>query len=259
MSDLFHVKVPWEFIIKVFDVMAATPWHTYQVLTKRPGRMAHFAEHIWEPYTMEQNHSSHIWPRNVWAGTSVEMEWDGNKHLAKRLDCLARVPAQVSFLSAEPLLGPLDLRGWLPGWCQAGSTFENPRKTERWDIDGSPVNPLSWVIVGGESGPGARPMHPDWARSLRDQCQAARVPFFFKQWGEWMPAGERLAAEWLEDGVKSPLGWLWENGEWCYFGDGTRLDSKAGSPSLIHKTGKKAAGAVLDGREWREMPPERRE
>ena len=195
MSDLFHSDIPWDFIVKVFDVMAATPWHTYQVLTKRPGRMAYFAEHIWpkqggywEPVEWTSPSRARVmdkwpgtaWPSNVWAGTSVETQ-----RYAPRLELLARIPARVRFVSAEPLLGPLDLRDWLPGWCGAGSTHvpHSPAWAERYDIDWSPVNPVDWVIVGGESGPGARPMDLVWARDLVEQCRVAGVACFVKQLG----------------------------------------------------------------------------
>lgn len=162
MSDLFHSAVPWDFIAKVFDVMAASPWHTYQVLTKRPGRMAHFAEHIW-PWG--------AWPAHVWAGTSVE-----SQKYARRLDCLSRVPAKVRFVSAEPLLGPLRLGQWLHDDKRCGY-YCDPAVGH---VDHYPP-PLSWVICGGESGPGARPMNLEWVRGIRDQCQQAGVPFFYKQ------------------------------------------------------------------------------
>ena len=184
MSDLFHERIPLDYVEQVFDAMLRAPQHTFQVLTKRPGRMAYFAKMIGG------------WPRNVWAGTSVE-----SARYLPRLDVLARVPARVRFVSAEPLLGPLDLLRWLPGWASAGSIHESPKHTERYDLDHSPVYPVDWVIVGGESGPQARPMHPDWARGIRDQCEAARVPFFFKQWGGRSPkrAGASLdGREWRE-------------------------------------------------------------
>lgn len=149
MSDLFHSSVPFEFIMKVFCVMESCPRHTFQVLTKRPGRMAYFANTLW-------CHESRSWPSNVWAGTSLEAMQDGNRFLAGRLQLLSEVPATVRFVSAEPLLGWLNLQPWLDGT-------------------------LHWVIAGCESGPGARPMHPDWVRSLRNQCQTAGVPFFYKQ------------------------------------------------------------------------------
>ena len=178
MSDLFHDKVPWEFIVKVFDVMAATPWHTYQVLTKRPGRMAHFAEHIWPRHLGPCKGWSPgaAWPPNVWAGTSLEQEWDGQKHLVRRLDCLLRVPAKVRFVSAEPLLGPLDLKPYFFKCSGCVPTPEDP-------ICACKGLAINWVIIGGESGPGARPMDLAWARSLVGQCQVSGVPCFVKQLG----------------------------------------------------------------------------
>lgn len=126
------------FIRQVFDVMEATPRHTYQLLTKRADRLAEIAPML-------------PWPRNVWLGVTVE----DNDHLT-RVEKLRTVPAAVRFLSIEPLLGPLP------------------------DLDLSGVD---WVIVGGESGPGARAMDPAWVLAVRDECVASRVPFFFKQWG----------------------------------------------------------------------------
>lgn len=147
MSDLFHARVPAAFVGRVFEVMAATPQHTYQVLTKRSTRLRRLAGDL-------------PWPPNVWMGVSVE-----NTDVLARVEDLRAVPAGVRFLSCEPLLGPL---GGL-------------------DLAG-----IGWVIAGGESGPNARPMHPDWARELRDLCTAGRVPFFFKQWGGRTPkAGGR--------------------------------------------------------------------
>ena len=138
MSDLFHEDVPLEFIQRVFDVMRRTPHHTFQVLTKRSGRLLELDPEI-------------DWPTNVWMGVSVE-----NEDYTFRVDHLRRTGAQVKFLSLEPLLGPLpdlDLRG------------------------------IHWVIVGGESGPGARPIEEEWVLDVRDRCVDAHVSFFFKQWG----------------------------------------------------------------------------
>ena len=147
MSDLFHPNVPLGFIQDVFEVMADTPQHTYQILTKRSKRLREMSADI-------------DWPANVWMGVSVE-----NARYTFRIDYLRDVPAAVRFLSLEPLLGPL------PGL----------------DLDG-----IHWVILGGESGPGARPMDLDWVNDIRDQCTDARVPFFFKQWGGRTPkAGGR--------------------------------------------------------------------
>lgn len=147
MSDLFHEKVPFEFIRRVFDVMAGAGQHTFQVLTKRPARMAKFCK------------GTEV-PDNVWLGTSVE----NRRHGVPRIAHLQAIDAPVRFLSVEPLLedlGTLDLAG------------------------------ISWVIVGGESGPGARPMQPAWVDPIKAQCDAAGAAFFFKQWGAWGPDGAR--------------------------------------------------------------------
>lgn len=138
MSDLFHPKVPTDFVQQVFTVMAEVERHTFQVLTKRPKRVAALADVL-------------PWPNNVWIGTSIEsQDYVGRADVLRRAD-----DAAVRFLSLEPLLGPLEL--------------------DLVDID--------WVIAGGESGPRARAPRLEWVRSIRDQCIAAGVPFFFKQWG----------------------------------------------------------------------------
>lgn len=148
MSDLFHARVPLDFVRDVFAVMADTPQHTYQVLTKRAARLRKIADRL-------------AWPDNVWMGVSVE-----DADALERIDDLRQVPAAVRFLSCEPLLGPLD---------------------------GIDLTGIDWVIAGGESGPAHRPLDPAWVTDLRDTCQAAGVPFFFKQWGGRTPkAGGRL-------------------------------------------------------------------
>ncbi|WP_454862273.1 DUF5131 family protein [Peribacillus frigoritolerans] len=138
MSDLFHEKIPSEFIQQVFKTMNETPQHSYQVLTKRPERTVDLSDRL-------------SFTPNIWMGTSVE-----NVKVINRIELLKQVPAKVRFLSCEPLLGPLD------------------------DLN---LTKIHWVIVGGESGPGARPMEADWVRSIRDQCKTQKVAFFFKQWG----------------------------------------------------------------------------
>lgn len=147
MSDLFHARVPVDFVQRVFEVMAATPHHTYQILTKRAARLAKLADRL-------------PWPPNVWMGVSVE-----NIDQRDRVDHLRTVGAAVRFVSAEPLLGPLD---------------------------GLDLSGIDWLIAGGESGPRARPVQASWLRALRDECRAAEVAFFFKQWGGRTPkAGGR--------------------------------------------------------------------
>jgi protein gp37 len=138
MSDLFHQDIPFEFIQKIFQTMEKASWHTFQILTKRSERLVELAPRL-------------PWSPNVWMGVSVE-----NEKVVHRIDDLRNVPANIRFLSCEPLLGPL----------------------ENLNLEG-----IHWVIVGGESGPGARPMKAEWVRSIRDQCREQQVAFFFKQWG----------------------------------------------------------------------------
>jgi len=138
MSDLFHEDIPFQFIEKVFQVMADNSHHTFQILTKRSGRLAEIAKYL-------------TWTPNIWMGVTVE-----NIAFTYRIDHLKKIPSAVRFLSCEPLLsslGPLDLKK------------------------------IQWVIVGGESGPGARPMEKNWVIEIRNQCQMQNIPFFFKQWG----------------------------------------------------------------------------
>ncbi len=198
MSDLFHPAVPFEFIASVFWVMSVTTRHTYQVLTKRPERMLEFFEWVedgagcfgderiddnipevkWKP-----RHNSKrggydtcgpVWPyENVWLGVSVEDQETADK----RIPILLKVPAAVRWISAEPILGPIDL--WKPNYKNRDGGLTSA--VTSWEKCG-----VDWVVAGGESGPGARPMHPDWVRLLRDQCAGADVPFLFKQWGEWV-------------------------------------------------------------------------
>jgi len=236
MSDLFHDDVPDWFIDRVFGVMAVCPQHTFQVLTKRAERMARYFQgerkYAGEPVDLKfaiavcagnmvedgdiAADAVHTgpWPLpNVWLGVSVE-----DRKRIDRIDHLRHTLAAVRFLSIEPLLedlGEIDLTG------------------------------ISWVIVGGESGHGARPMHPDWARSLRDQCEAASVPFFFKQWGEWAPGdqddSQRRGVSAIHAANQRDRVWfppLESNDERC----------------PIFRVGKKAAGRLLDGRTWDEFP-----
>lgn len=291
MSDLFHKEVPLEFIDTVFAVMALCPQHTFQILTKRPERMAEylsfvdpggFREVVWanalrhlrDPEPFRSTTSAVPWPLpNVWLGTSVEDQATADE----RIPHLLRCPAAVRFLSCEPLLGPVDLSRWLCGanpegrplgYCVlCGSPKGFPESHESHDNAWpSCLNPeciaaheakasvsfkrsLHWVIVGGESGPGARPMHPNWARSLRDQCVAAQVPFFFKQWGEWAPddalSGESLTVAQKVCGPNRE--YVAPNGEF----DGMGL-----LPGIVtmNRVGKHRAGRLLDGRTWDEFP-----
>jgi protein gp37 len=237
MSDLFHQDVPDRFIEQVFDVMGDAQQHTFQVLTKRPDRMRRYClvagECEW-PYPYP----------NVWLGTSVE-----SAAYTWRIDKLRETPAAVRFLSCEPLLGPINLQRLritpthhtvIDGL--AGYGLETGGRTK-----------LDWVIAGGESGPDARPMHPDWARGLRDQCQATGVPFFFKQWGEWAP--QIGAIDLYEFGEQSRRQWaVWEDDRWEHWDRPCWMDDLGPEEDCMVRVGKHRAGALLDGREHREMP-----
>jgi protein gp37 len=190
MSDLFHPDVPDSFIADVFSVISETPQHTYQLLTKRSQRMRRLLDD-WRL------------PTNLWLGVSIE-----SNRYAFRADHLRETPAKVKFVSAEPLLGPLN----------------------ELDLDG-----IDWVIAGGESGRGARPMHPSWAASLRDRCNEKGVSFFFKQWGAWAPVdeGTRLA-------VAVP--------------ESSHTDDLRSQVVHMRQVGKGVAGRRLDGRTWDDMP-----
>lgn len=189
MSDLFHAEVPDRFLADVFAVMSIAGQHTFQVLTKRHSRMRSLlnSPDFWYAVDAARRVRGHgpigedgqrALP-NVWLGVSVE-----NQRWADiRVPALLDTPAAVRWLSCEPLLGPLDLR-----YCNGVDALEKD-----WNgYLGAPHPLLDWVVVGGESGPGARTINPDWARALRDQCEHAEVPFFFKQWGGRTPkAGGR--------------------------------------------------------------------
>lgn len=238
-SDLFHADVPDEFIARVFAVMACAQQHTFQILTKRPGRgrslLSSPAFQNWvyrainiRPIGERADIAGTLPLSNVWLGVSVEDQ----KRADLRVPNLLATPAAVRFLSCEPLLGPVCLDAFhSPDGHQPGADLP----CEAWPED------LDWVIVGGESGPGARPMHPDWARSLRDQCVEAGVAFHFKQWGEWAPDG------YFVGDVR-----VLNDREYAFPG-GSDLPSGY-THRAVRRVGKKAAGRVLDGRTWDEFP-----
>jgi protein gp37 len=201
VSDLFHPDVDGDFIGRVFRVMEACPQHTFMILTKRPALM-------WQWF--DKYNAERPLP-NVWLGVSAEDQRTADE----RIPLLLQTPAAVRFVSCEPLLGELDISQYL---------WDTDSRDWGYDREG-----LSWVIAGGESGPNARPMHPDWARSLRDQCQAAGTPFFFKQVGEWTteyPQGRSLAH--IEQTYQHGAG--------------------------FYRIGKAAAGRLLDRREYNDFP-----
>lgn len=329
-GDLFHENVPDEWIDRCFAVMALTPQHIHQVLTKRADRMRMYmagrarklARFMVDEYLIRGTKDSKrtgraingAWPvqsvgdidapdditmrqwplPNVWLGVSVEDQVRADE----RVPQLLATPAAVRFLSCEPLLGPVNIEPWLSPdiacqSCDDGEGYGNrcsrndiPRDEQcPWNRavqivrdhgpyaeDGEPtavtceVITLNWVIVGGESGPGARPMHPDWARSLRDQCAAAGVPFFFKQWGDWAPVCA-MSEDVIEscyprrrgehdDRTRRPI-----KPQAILTSDGRSLDLfhpdafRAGTRSMtVFRIGKKAAGRLLNGIEHNGMP-----
>ena len=207
MSDLFHESVPDAWIDRVFAVMALAHWHTFQVLTKRSARMREYLNGGWQKRAkqisddmadageIDGDHVITALPktlRNVWLGVSAEDQARADE----RVPDLLATPAAIRFVSAEPLLSGINF-AQVHHYTSYGADVWNALTGFRGHPGGgSSDNPhLDWVIVGGESGRNARPMHPDWARSIRDQCAAAGTAFFFKQWGAWKPISEMSEAE----------------------------------------------------------------
>lgn len=308
MGDLFHESVPDAWIDKVFAVMALAPQHIFQVLTKRAARMRAYLpaagvrervalaaadllnEHTDvrlrpQNYFERDNGFDHVvmpWPLpNVWLGVSAEDQ----RRADERIPDLLATPAAVRFVSAEPLLGPIDFKRWAP----TGRWGKNPSGVRTWfpsyymtkcehcgwigsselcgsdsfgddsdiycavchnTIAGDDAPALDWIIVGGESGPGARPMHPQWARAIRDQCAAAGTAFFFKQWGEWAPSTPEAACG------NPRSGWRCLAGH-PHVAKREELYPEAGAAFIEHM-GKKRAGRTLDGIEHNAMPELRR-
>jgi protein gp37 len=238
LADVFDNQVPEAWRAQLFALINDTPNLDWLLLTKRIGNAYAMIESARELPGC-QWYGQH----NVWLGATICNQEEADRDIPK----LLAVPAAKRFLSIEPLLGPVDL-SWAfadirTASChtcgyrtnQVGGVCPNDNTTLRGDFG------IDWVIVGGESGPNARPMHPDWARSLRDQCQAAHVPFLFKQWGEWAP------------GTQTDMGSPEHT-----FSTGKQIDIGSGRTlpfgELVRRVDKKAAGRMLDGREWNEVP-----
>lgn len=215
-GDMFHPAVPDEWIDRCFAVMALTPHHIHQVLTKRADRMREYFSardvrvrigvlipgiaRSWRENAKGVWHAEE-WPlSNVWLGVSVEDQ----QRADERIPDLIQTPAAVRWLSCEPLLGGVNLAAVVEARASVASRriFDTLTGMIMDRRDGVSFGAkVDWIVVGGESGPGSRPMRADWARSLRDQCAAAGVPFFFKQWGDYLPCGQQQAD-----------GRLWTNG-----------------------------------------------
>lgn len=233
-ADLFHDDVPDLFIADVFGVMAATPQHTYQVLTKRPERMRrllgggnvlNFVTAVAECAAMYSEVDVE-WPlENVHLGVSIEDQPSADQRIGE----LLQTPAAVHWVSAEPLLGHVFLGEWIGVHHHPDNDVSNPAvqelvKAARKMMGAS----IDWCVVGGESGPNGRPMHPGWARSLRDQCAAAGVPFLFKQWGEFHPS-------------------IWSEGGDVVIGPTEGYQTTMIGDCEMVLCGKKSAGRLLDG------------
>lgn len=244
MGDLFHEDVKDEWLDDIFDVILypgygnALREHRFLLLTKRPQRMAEYFASLGDEDYFE----------HIWLGVSVENQRTADE----RIPILLQIPAAKRFVSIEPMLGPVDLdaleyREHRPSPTSTIShrtltdslRGQNIKRGDGWRIQNDWSGKLDWVILGGESGPSARPMHPDWVRSVRDQCQEAGVPFFFKQWGEWLPLDQARTHEQLKL-RKSMV---------CLAGDGDNRDV-----DQWIRTGKLIAGHLLDGQEYREFP-----
>jgi protein gp37 len=271
MGDLFHEDVPDEWIDRIFAVMALARQHAFQVLTKRSARMRAYLAQFEQrgryvvsktrpqigPDPRDGNRfllleEGQNWPLpNVWLGVSAEDQ----RRADERVPDLLATPAAVRFVSAEPLLGSIRFDN-LDG---PSGTVLDAMTGKLLDEEGL-VNrgpSLDWIIVGGESGPGARPMHPDWARSIRDQCAAAGLPFFFKQWGEWGLSESKFGSHdqfaLANDGTLYQSADLaWPDGKRC--GEAIRAGHDHAHLTAVYRVGKRRAGRLLDGREHNGRP-----
>jgi protein gp37 len=294
MGDLFHESVVFADIDQVITVIAMNPQHTFLVLTKRPDRMKRYFENrldpwdylkihaynlseylingkmpegwMWDPQYLDDGEGGYdkdseliwegAWPlKNLWLGVTAENQEYANK----RIPILLQIPAIKRFVSVEPMLGPIDF--YEP---QMGNEHYNTLKGFG-DISGGNGHfggpKLDWVICGGESGPGARPLHPDWVRSIRDQCKEANVPFFFKQWGMYRPFEPTAQPPFYRD-VASNVEYdghgmnfydqysgepgKWKGGQW--------IEDLETQDCIWLKVGKKVAGSKLEGKEYKEYP-----
>lgn len=238
LADVFDNAVPDQWRSDLFDLIAATPHLDWLLLTKRIGNARSMlnaaASAVMGDFVGANAWDMHPWP-NVWIGATICNQEEADRDIPK----LLAVDAKVRFLSMEPLLGPVTLDTIYNTDLGEGQPYLHPLigRVSDGHGDGCNVPGIDWVIVGGESGHHARPMNPDWVRSLRDQCQAAGVPFLFKQWGEWLPGSQAR-----EVGNQMALvggcdrGWKWDNGTHSWH------------------IGKKAAGRLLDGRTWDDVP-----
>jgi protein gp37 len=253
MGDLFYEDVPLRWVNEVFLTIQKSPKHTFIILTKRPERMRKYMKLLLEVRG---------WPKddipfpNIWLGVTAENQARADERIPILLDSLAA----VRFVSVEPMLGPVELTKILlkrSDHPERGKSDITLNALLGWygGIEEERTK-LSWVICGGETGQNARPMHPDWARSLRDQCVAAEVPFFFKSWGDWFVP---------EDGARACRvcgctennacegGCWWVEDDLCSSCVGKEIPA-GDRPVTFWKLGKRTSGRFLDGRTWDEYP-----
>lgn len=272
MGDLFHERIPFEFIDQVMAVMALTPQHTYLLVTKRAQRMADYALTRWAMDDSGRVDRLPPWYQIAtgWLDEGdrgfLRRRWNAAHRAAEQLDPSAALPNVVGMVSVEhqeaanyrippvlgspfalrgvscePLLGPVDFINRRGPEVRNGKVWtEDWLRGKKGDCTGPK---LDWVIVGGETGPGARPMHPDWVRSIRDQCKAAGVPFFFKAWGDWAPTGPASATQ----------AYVSHDGRWWPMSKVAEIESMDRG-QVMYRVGRKEAGRVLDGVEHNEYP-----
>jgi protein gp37 len=226
LADVFDNAVNPSWRADLFGLILKTPYLDWLLLTKRIRNVQSMLAELAHESDPDLSLLDMMPLPNVWIGATIVNQEEADRDIPK----LLQVPAKVRFLSMEPLLGPVDIRHRL-GPCVF--TEKDQSATGRG---------IDWVIVGGESGPGARPMHPDWARRLRDQCTAAGVPFLFKQWGEWEPKG---AGSSVDVSYVSHTGTVNKH---------KPIDPIFGNEARVVRVGKKAPGRLLDGRTWDETP-----
>lgn len=242
LADVFDNEVPAQWRADLFKLISETPHLDWLLLTKRIGNVADMLPSDW----------GNGWP-NVWLGATVVNQQEADRDIPK----LLATPAKLHWLSMEPLLGPVELKfigcphcgqsenDWAPNFtiCRACGT----------EVESPPSSRIDWVIAGGESGANARPMHPDWARSLRIQCELTVTPFLFKQWGEHLPEYDRDRDD---PDFRQCIEWNRKPGRWLNLEGGHGFHGAR--VHYAHRIGKKKAGRLLDGRTWDQFPGDKK-
>lgn len=273
MGDLFHDDVPFEFIDKILTTILRSPRHTYLILTKRPERMKEYFTKWHQDYEMDdaEAYASCRPPaiydgkiKNLWLGVTAENQ----EHADKRIPILLDTPAFKRFVSIEPMLSKINLFGLMPSRERddklssvqlsmgVDAVYDDRlyinalRGESKWYHRGENIenqtNKLDWVICGGETGAYARGLHPDWVRSLKDQCEETQTPFFFKKWGEWIPIEET----WKIDNAKR----LQKNEQWVNLNGGSGFHGA--KIWRVKKVGRSSERYLIDGKEYRQFPKE---